>query len=165
MASEFSFDIVSKVDLTEVKNAIDQAEREIANRYDFRNSKTQMTLENNMLKVLSDDEFHLEMVMDVIRGKLAKRNVSLKSLEYGKIEQASGGTVRQSITLRQGIPTDSAKELVRNIKTQGFKVQAQIQGEAVRITSSSKDALQAVQRYVLGLEDLPYDPKFENYRS
>src|SRR5437588_854612 len=84
--AEYSFDIVSKVDLTEVKNAIDQAERDIANRYDFRNTKTKFDLEGSQLKILSDDEFHLEMVLDVLRGKLAKRNVSLKSLEYGKIE-------------------------------------------------------------------------------
>jgi uncharacterized protein YajQ (UPF0234 family) len=164
MASEFSFDIVSKVDLTEVKNAIDQAEKEIANRYDFRGTKTKFDLEGNQLKILSDDEFHLEMVLDVLRAKLAKRNVSLKSMEYGKVEAASGGTARQTITLRQGIPTDDAKALVRKIKESGLKVQAQIQGEAVRISSKDKDQLQSVQGLVKRLEDLPYDPTFENYR-
>lgn len=164
MASEFSFDVVSKVDLTEVKNAIDQAERDIANRYDFRNTKTKFDLEGNQLKIFSDDEFHLEMVLDVLRGKLAKRNVSLKSLEYGKIEAASAGAARQTITLRQGIPTDDAKALVRKIKESGLKAQAQIQGEAVRIVSKDKDVLQSVQQLVKRLEDLPYDPTFENYR-
>lgn len=164
MPSEFSFDIVSKVDLTEVKNAIDQAERDIANRYDFRNTKTKFDLEGNQLKILSDDEFHLEMVLDVLRAKLAKRNVSLKSLEYGKIEGASGGAARQTITLRQGIPTDDAKALVRKIKESGVKAQAQIQGEAVRVSSKDKDALQSVQQLVKRMEDLPYDPTFENYR-
>ena len=164
MAAEFSFDVVSKVDLTEVKNAIDQAEREIANRYDFRNTKTKFDLEGNQLKILSDDEFHLEMVLDVLRGKLAKRNVSLKSLEYGKVEAASGGAARQTVTLRQGIPTDDAKALARKVKESGIKVQAQIQGEAVRIVSKDKDALQAAQQLVRRMEDLPYDPTFENYR-
>ena len=164
MASEFSFDVVSKVDMTEVKNAIDQAERDIANRYDFRNTKTKFDLEGNQLKIFSDDEFHLEMVLDVLRGKLAKRNVSLKSLEYGKIEAASAGAARQTITLRQGIPTDDAKALVRKIKESGLKAQAQIQGEAVRIVSKDKDVLQSVQQLVKRLEDLPYDPTFENYR-
>jgi len=89
--AEYSYDVVSKVDLTEVKNAIDQAEREIANRFDFRNTKTAFTQEGNAIKILSDDAFHLEMVLDILRGKLAKRNVSLKALEYGKIESASGG--------------------------------------------------------------------------
>lgn len=164
MAAEYSFDIVSKVDLTEVKNAIDQSEREIANRYDFRHTKTKFDLEGNQVKILSDDDFHLEMVLDILRAKLAKRNVSLKSLEYGKVEAASGGAARQTITLRQGIPTDDAKALVRKIKESGIKAQAQIQGDAVRISGKDKDALQSVQQLVKRLEDLPYDPTFENYR-
>jgi cyclic-di-GMP-binding protein len=164
MASEYSFDVVSKVDLTEVKNAVDQAEKEIANRYDFRNSKTKIEIDGNQLKILSDDEFHLEMVLDVLRAKLAKRSVSLKSLEYGKIDAASGGAARQTVTLRQGIPTDDAKALVRKIKESGLKAQAQIQGEAVRVVSKDKDVLQSVQQLVKRLEDLPYDPTFENYR-
>jgi uncharacterized protein YajQ (UPF0234 family) len=164
MATEFSFDIVSRVDLTEVKNAIDQAEREIENRYDFRNSKTRFALEENTIKVISDDEFHLTMALDILRGKMAKRNLSLKALEYGKIEAASGGTVRQVVTLRQGIPTEEAKALVKAIKASGIKVQAQMQGNEVRVTGKEKDALQAVQRLVRGMENLPYDPDFVNYR-
>src|SRR5581483_7131698 len=116
MAQEYSFDIVSKVDLTEVKNALDQAEREIANRFDFRNSKTLFALEDNTIRIISDDEFHLNMVLDILRSKLAKRNVSLKALQYGKIEPAAHGTVRQVVTLRQGIPTEEAKALVKQIK-------------------------------------------------
>ena len=164
MATENSFDVVSKVDITEVKNAIDQAERDIANRFDFRNTKTAFTLEGNSIKILSDDEFHLTMVLDVLRGKLAKRNVSLKALEYGKVEAASGGAARQTITLRQGIPTDDARSLVKEIKASGLKVQAQIQGDALRVSGKDKDALQAVQRLIKGMEDLPYDVGFENYR-
>lgn len=164
MATEYSFDIVSKVDLTEVKNAIDQAEREIAGRFDFRGSKTAFTQEENSIKILSDDEFHLNMVLDILRSKLAKRNVSLKALEYGKIEAASGGTVRQVVTLRQGIPTEEAKKLVKEIKAAGLKAQAQLQGDQVRISGKDKDALQAVQKLVRGMPDLPYDVEFINYR-
>lgn len=164
MATEYSFDVVSKVDLTEVKNAIDQAEREISGRFDFRNTKTAFTQDGNSIKILSDDEFHLNMVLDILRAKLAKRNVSLKAIEYGKVEPASGGAARQTITLRQGIPTDDAKALVKKIKESGLKVQSQIQGEAVRVSGKDKDALQGVQRLIKSLEDLPYDPTFENYR-
>jgi uncharacterized protein YajQ (UPF0234 family) len=165
MATEFSFDVISKVDLTEVKNALDQAEREIAGRFDFRQSKTAFQLEENTVKVTSDDEFHLSMTLDIIRSKFAKRNVSLKALEYGKIEQASGGTVRQVITLKQGIPTDEAKKLVRDIKASGIKAQAQIQGEQLRVTSKEKNSLQAVQKLIRDLEaDLPFDVAFDNYR-
>ncbi len=161
---EFSFDVVSKVDITEVKNAIDQAEREIAGRFDFRNTKTAFTLEENAIKVLSDDEFHLEMVLDILRSKLAKRNVSLKALEYGKIESGSAGTARQTVTLRQGIPTDDAKNLVKEIKAAGMKAQAQIQGEQLRVTGKDKDSLQAVQKLIRGMPDLPFDVEFTNYR-
>ncbi|HLK58895.1 MAG TPA: YajQ family cyclic di-GMP-binding protein [Chthonomonadaceae bacterium] len=164
MATEFSFDVVSKVDLTEVKNAIDLAEREIENRFDFRGSKTSFTLEESTVKVLSDDEFRLNLALDVLRSRFAKRNISLKALEYGKIEPATGKSVRQVITLRQGIPTDDAKELVKKIKASGIKVQAQIQGEQLRITGKEKDALQAAQRLIKGLEDLPFDVEFTNYR-
>jgi uncharacterized protein YajQ (UPF0234 family) len=164
MAAEYSFDVVSRVDLNEVKNAIDQAEREIANRFDFRNTKTKFELEGNALKILSDDEFHLNMVLDILRSKFAKRNVSLKALEYGRIEAASGGTVRQTVTLRQGIPTDEAKALVKEIKASGIRAQAQIQGDQLRVSGRDKDALQAVQRLLRGMENLPYDVEFVNYR-
>ena len=164
MATEFSFDVVSKVDLTEVRNAIDQAEREIVNRFDFRNTKTKFDLEDNTVKVLSDDEFHLTMVLDILRSKFAKRNISLKALEYGKIEQASGGTVRQVVTLRQGIPMEDAKSLVKELKAAGIKVQAQIQGDQLRISGKEKDSLQAAQKFIRGLEDLSYDAEFINYR-
>jgi uncharacterized protein YajQ (UPF0234 family) len=162
--AEYSFDIVSKVDLAEVKNAIDQSERELAGRFDFRNTKTRFDLEGDALKILSDDEFHLTMVLDILRAKLAKRNVSLKALQYGVVEQASRGTVRQTITLRQGIPTEESKKLVKEIKASGIKVQVQMQNEQVRVTGKDKDALQAVQKLVKGMEELPYDVEFVNYR-
>ena len=164
MPQEFSFDVVSKVDVTEIKNAVDQAEREIAGRYDFRNTKTKIDQEENVLKILSDDEFHLEMVLDVVRGKLAKRNVSLKSVEYGKIEAASGGAARTTMTLKQGIPTEHAKKIVKAIKDAGIKANTQIQGEELRISGKDKDALQAVQTFIKKMEDLPFDVQFDNYR-
>jgi uncharacterized protein YajQ (UPF0234 family) len=164
MASEYSFDVVSKVDLTEVKNAISQADKEIAGRYDFRASITAFELEESTIKVTSDDEFRLNMALDVLRGKLSKRNVSLKALEYGKIEQGSRGSARQTITLKQGVPVDEAKRIVRDIKTVGIKVNAQIQGDQLRVTAKEKDALQAVQKLIRGMEDLPFDAEFTNYR-
>lgn len=164
MATEFSFDVIAKVDLTEVKNAIDLAEREITTRYDFRNTKTQIELDGASLKIVSDDEYHLETVKDIIRGRFAKREISLKALEYGKIEPASAGCLRQVITIKQGIPTEDAKRLVREIKAAGIKVQTQIQGEQLRVTGKEKDALQAAQRLIKGIEDLSFDPTFSNYR-
>ena len=164
MAAEYSFDVVSRVDITEVKNAIDQAEREIANRFDFRGTKTKFDLEGDAIKILSDDEFHLTMVLDILRSKLAKRNVSLKALEYSKIESASGGAVRQTVTLKQGIPMEEAKALVRDIKAAGIKAQAQVQGDQLRVTGKDKDALQAVQRLIRSKEDIACDVEFINYR-
>jgi hypothetical protein len=164
MASEYSFDVVSKVDLTEVKNAIDQAEKEITGRYDFRQTITEFVLDESTIKVTSDDEFRLNLALDVLRAKLSKRNVSLKALEYGKMEQGTRGTMRQTITLRQGIPMEEAKKLVREIKAAGIKANAQIQGEQLRISGKEKDALQAVQKLIRGMEDLPFDPEFSNYR-
>ncbi len=164
MATEFSFDVISKVDVTEVKNAIDQTEKELASRYDFRETKSTLELDDNTVKLMSDDEFHLTTLIDILRGKMAKRNISLKALEYGKIEAGTRGTARQTITLKQGIPTDEAKKLVKLIKDAGIKVNAQIQGEQLRVTGKDKDSLQAVQKLIRSQEDLPYDVEFSNYR-
>lgn len=164
MATEFSFDVVSKVDLTEMKNAIDQTEKELASRYDFRGSKSKIELEENTLKLLSDDEFHLTALIEILRSKMAKRNISLKALEYGKVEQASHGMARQTITLKQGIPVDEAKKLVKAIKDAGIKANAQIQGDQLRVSGKEKDALQAVQKLIRSMSDLPYDVDFSNYR-
>ena len=163
MASEFSFDIVSELDLTIVANALDLAERDIVNRYDFKNSKTKIDLDKNEMKLVSDDEWHLDTVLEIIRSKFTKRDLSLKSMEYGKIEPASGGCVRQVVTLKQGVPMDEAKKIVRELKSAGIKVNAQIQGEAVRISAKDKDALQTAQKFVKGL-DLVCDVTFTNYR-
>ena len=162
--ADFSFDVVSKVDITEVKNSIDQAEKEVSNRYDFKNTKTSFLLEDETIKIVSDSEYHLELVLDILRAKFAKRGVSLKSLEYGKIEQASQGTVRQVVTLKQGIPTDEAKKLAKSIKDAGLKVQTTIQGDALRISGKDKDALQTAQKLINSMPDLPFDVAYENYR-
>jgi len=164
MATEYSFDVISKVDLTEMKNAIDMAERELLTRFDFRGTRSKIELEGNEVKLLSDDEFHLTTLIEILRGKMARRNISLKALEYGKIEAASHGAARQTITLRQGIPMEEARALVKRIKDAGLKANAQIQGEQLRISAKDKDALQAVQKLIRGLEDLPYDVEFSNYR-
>ena len=164
MASEYSFDVVSKVDITEVKNAIGQAEKEIAGRYDFRQTITEFVLDDESIKIVSDDEFHLIMAVDVLRSKLSKRNVSLKALEYGKIEQGSKGSARQTITLKQGVPVEEGKRIVREIKAAGIKANAQIQGDQLRVSSKDKDALQSVQKLIKGLEDLTFDAEFSNYR-
>src|SRR5579875_2761054 len=127
MAKEASFDIVSKVDLQEVTNAVDQARREIETRFDFKGSKSEIRLEDGQLTLLSDDEYKLSQVYDVLQTKLVKRNVSLKALKPGKVEPAAGGTVRQTVALAQGIDADVAKRITKLIKDSKIKVQAQIQ--------------------------------------
>jgi uncharacterized protein YajQ (UPF0234 family) len=164
MATEYSFDVVSKVDLTEVKNAVDQTEKEISTRFDFRGTVSEIKIEESTLKLTSDDEFKLEQLIEILRTRMAKRGVSLKALEYGKIEQGTKGTVRQTITLKQGIPTEEAKRVTRDIRASGIKVTAQIQNEQIRITGKDKDALQAVQKLIRSMEDLPFDVDFSNYR-
>ncbi len=164
MATEYSFDVVSKVDLTEVKNAVDQTEKEISTRFDFRGTVSEIKIEDSSLKLTSDDEFKLEQLLEILRTRMAKRGVSLKALEYGKIEQGTKGSVRQTITLKQGIPTDEAKKVTRDIRASGIKVTAQIQNEQIRIASKDKDALQAVQKLIREMEGLPFDVEFTNYR-
>ncbi len=164
MATEYSFDVVSRVDITEVKNAIDQTEREISTRFDFRGTVSSIELSENELKIHSDDEFKLELLLEILRTRLAKRNVSLKSLEYGKVESAMRNSVRQTVTLKQGIPTDEAKRIVREIKASGLKVNAQIQGDQVRVSSKDKDSLQNAQKLIKSLPDLVCDVEFDNYR-
>lgn len=164
MPTEYSFDVVSKLDLTEVKNAIDLVTREIEGRYDFRGSKASLTLDASTIKAIADNQMQLDTLLDVLRARFAKRGLSLKGLEYGKVESASGGTLRQVVTLKQGIPTDEAKKLVKRIKDSGIKVQAQIQGEELRITGKDKDALQAAQGLINKMDDLPFDVTYTNYR-
>ncbi|GLG00628.1 YajQ family cyclic di-GMP-binding protein [Alicyclobacillus hesperidum subsp. aegles] len=163
MAKEASFDIVSKVDLQEVTNAVDQARREIETRFDFKGSKSEIRLEDGQLTLLSDDEYKLSQVYDVLQTKLVKRNVSLKALKPGKVEPAAGGTVRQTVALAQGIDADVAKRITKLIKDSKIKVQAQIQGDQVRVSGKSRDDLQAVIQ-MLREADLDIPLQFTNYR-
>ena len=163
MANLNSFDIVSKTDLQEVKNAVDQASKELAQRFDFKGSKSQITLEGTDLIVLSDDEYKLKSVQDILQSKLVKRGVSLKALSYGAVEEALGGTVRQKITLQQGISSEKAKEIAKAIRDAKFKAQTQIQGDQVRVLSKDKDELQAVIAFLKG-QDFNLPLQFTNYR-
>jgi len=163
--ADSSFDVVSQVNMAEVTNAVDQAMREIKQRYDFRGSVSSIELnqKEGKLTLTSDDEMKLKSVVDVLQGKLVKRNVSLKALVYGKVESASGGTARQEITLQQGIPQEKAKEIVKTIKDAKLKVQAQIQGDQLRITGKKKDDLQTVIA-LLKEKDFGLPLQFTNYR-
>jgi cyclic-di-GMP-binding protein len=162
---ENTFDIVSKIDLQEVSNAIQQALKEIHQRYDLKDSKSDIQLEGHEAIVLSSaDDFKLKAVTDVFQGKLVKRGVPLKGLQYGKIEPAAGSTVRQKITLQQGIATDKAREIVKAIKDSKKKVQASIQGDLVRVSGKDRDSLQDVIA-LLRQKDFGIDMQFTNYRS
>lgn len=163
MAKDSSFDIVSKVDLDEVQNAINIAMKEIQNRYDFKGSKSDIKLEKEELVLVSDDDFKLGQLKDVLIGKLVKRDVPIKNLDYGKVEAASGGTVRQRAKLVQGIDKENAKKINTIIKDAGLKVKTQIQDDQLRVTGKSKDDLQQVIAAVKGA-DLPIDVQFVNYR-
>ncbi len=165
MAEEHSFDIVSKVDLQEVSNAVQQATKEISQRFDFKGSKSSIDMqkENNEITLISDDEHKLKSVIDILQGKLIKRGISVKSLIYGKIEPALGGTVRQVITLQQGIAQDKAKEIAKIIKDTKLKVQAEIQKDQVRVRAKNIDDLQAVIKVLKG-KDMGMHMEFANYR-
>jgi cyclic-di-GMP-binding protein len=164
MANENSFDVVSTVDLQEVRNAVSQAAKEIANRYDLKKAAAELALEGEEIVASAADDFSLGQALEVLKGKLVKRGVNLKSLRYGKVEPASGGRARQRITLQQGIPTETAKKLVAEIKTRKLKVQAAIQGDTVRVSGKNRDDLQTVIAALKQLElDLPLT--FTNYRS
>ena len=164
MAAENSFDVVSKIEMTEVTNAVTQAMKEISQRFDFKGSKSSITEEKDALVVLSDNEFKLKSVIDILQAKLVKRGVPIKNLTYGKMESALGGTVRQRITLQQGIPTDKAKEIVKAIKDAKMKVQASIQADQVRVSGKNRDELQAVIQ-LLKDKDFKLDLQFTNYRN
>jgi len=163
MASEYSFDVVSKVDMQEMNNAVQQALKEIETRFDFKGSKSDIKLENDQLTVLSDSDFKLQSVVDILQSKMIKRGVPILNLDYGKIEPASGGTVRQVIKLRQGIDQESAKKINVLIRDSKLKVKSQIQGEQLRVTGKSKDDLQSVMSLLKGA-GLPLELQFTNYR-
>ena len=165
MASECSFDVVSKVNLDEVKNALGQALKEIGQRYDFKGSVSNIELkEEKELLLTSDDEVKLKAVIDVLQTKLHKRGVSIRSMEYGKIEPASKGTVRQTVKILQGIPAEKAKGLIAVLKNSKLKVQASIQGDQLRVTGKSKDDLQDAMA-LFKQNDQGLDLQFTNFRS
>lgn len=165
MAKSCSFDIVSELDMNEVKNAISQATMEIRQRFDFKNSKSEITLEekDSQLMVISDDDYKLKSVLDILQNKLVKRKVSLKALDYGKVEPAAGGTVRQTIKLQQGISQDKGREIVKFLKGLGLKVQGQIMEDQVRVTGKNRDDLQTVIEE-LKAKDFGLELSFGNYR-
>jgi uncharacterized protein YajQ (UPF0234 family) len=165
MAQDNSFDIVSKVDIQEARNAIDQAIKEIRQRFDLKDSRSEVNLEgNDSIQLASVNEYKLEAVKDILCQKLVKRGVSLKNLSYGKIEPAAGQSVRQKISLQQGIPVEKAKEIVRLVKDSKKKAQASIQGDSVRISSKDRDELQAIIAMLRG-KDLGLELQFTNYRT
>jgi uncharacterized protein YajQ (UPF0234 family) len=165
MASENTFDIVSKVDLQEVSNAIQNALKEIHTRFDLKDSKSDIQLEGKEALVLSSiDEYKLKAVNDILQGKLVKRGVPIKALTYGVVEPAAGSTVRQRITMQQGIPIEKAREIVKVIKDSKKKVQASIQGDTVRVSGKDRDTLQEIISLLRG-RDFGIDMQFTNYRN
>ncbi len=163
MASSFSFDIVSEFDRQELVNALDQTRREIASRYDLKNTATEITLDTDKISINSDSEFTLTSAIDVMQSKAIKRELSLKIFDYGDVQSVSGNRVMQEIKLRQGIEQDLAKKISKSIRDQFNKVQASIQGDALRISAKSKDELQSVIQ-ALKSEDFPVALQFTNYR-
>ncbi|KEO84197.1 YajQ family cyclic di-GMP-binding protein [Tumebacillus flagellatus] len=163
MAKDPSFDIVSEINMQEMDNAVNQAVKEMTGRFDFKNSKSSIELGEKDITLASDDEFKLKSVIDILESKMIKRGISLKSLDFGKVEPASGGTVRQVAKLKQGLDQDNAKKIVKIIKDSKIKVQASVQGDQVRVTGKSRDDLQAVIQLVKN-SDLPIDLQFTNYR-
>jgi uncharacterized protein YajQ (UPF0234 family) len=166
MAADNSFDVISKVDVQEVKNAMDQAIKEVRTRFDLKDSHSEIKLleGDEAIELASSDQYKLKAVTEILQQKFVKRGVSLKALEYGKIEPASGSSVRQKITLQQGIPGDKAKEIVKLIKESKKKVQASIQGDTVRITGKDRDTLQEAIALIKG-HDFGIDMQFTNYRT
>jgi uncharacterized protein YajQ (UPF0234 family) len=161
---ENTFDIVSKIDLQEVSNAIQQALKEITTRFDLKNTHSNITLEEDGITLQSSDEYKLKAVNDVLQQKLVKRGVPLKGLTYTPVESALGGTAKQKITMQQGIPIEKAREIVKQIKNSKKKVQASIQGDLVRVSGKDRDSLQEVIA-LLRTQDFGIDMQFTNYRS
>jgi len=161
---ENTFDIVSKIDLQEVSNAIQQALKEIHTRFDLKDSKSNIELDKDGIVMHSVDEFKLKAVNDILQQKLVKRGVPLKGLNYGTVESALGSTAKQRITMQQGIPIEKAREIVKLIKNSKKKVQASIQGDLVRVSGKDRDALQEVIA-LLRQQDFGIDMQFTNYRT
>jgi len=165
VADQFSFDVVSEVNMQELKNALDQATKEVKQRFDFKDSKTEIALKEKEkeLVVVSDDDYKLNAVWEIIKAKCVKRGVSLKAFEYGAVDPALSGTVRQTAKIQSGLASEKAKEITKAVKESKLKVQAQIQGEQVRVLSKSKDELQSTMALLKG-KDFGVDLQFTNYR-
>lgn len=164
MAKDCSFDVVSEVDMQEVDNAINQATKEIGQRFDFRGSKSEIKLEGVQIKIIADDDFKLKNVVDILQNKAVKRGISLKSFDYGKIESGSHGTARQIITLQKGISKEKAKDIIAALKESKLKVQAQIMDDQLRVSGKNKDDLQAAIAK-LRQGDFGVELQFVNFRS
>lgn len=165
MADEHSFDIVSRVDMQEVSNAVQQAAKEISQRFDFKGSKSSIDLNKEKAEIIliADDDYKMKSLTEILKGKLVKRNVSLKSLSFGKTEHAAGDTLRQPVSLQQGIATERAKDIVKLIKEMKIKVQAEIQKDQVRVRAKKIDDLQSVIG-LLKKKEFDYHIEFINYR-
>lgn len=163
MAKDSSFDVVSEVNMQEVVNAVNQTKKEISQRYDFKGSKTAVDLESDTIKITTEDDFRLNNVTDILKTRLITRKVAIRNLQYGKVEDAAGGMVRQIITIRQGLSIETAKAIVKDIKTAKLKVQASIQGDSVRVSGKNKDDLQQVI-VLLREKDYDIELQFNNYR-
>lgn len=159
-----SFDVVSQVDTQEVLNAVNQARKEVTQRYDFKGSDTSLELEESEIRIESSDDYKVNATVEVLQSKLAKREVPLKALDYGKLEPASGGRAKQTITVQQGVSTEKARQIIKIIKGEKLKVQAQIQGDQVRISGKSRDLLQQVIE-LLRAQDLALPLQFINFRD
>ena len=163
MPQDHSFDIVSKPNVQEIDNAIQMAMKEISTRFDFKGSVSKIEKEGEKIKLISEDDFKLKNVSAILQEKLARRQVPLKFFEFGKVEEALSGTVKQDVTIKQGIPQEKAKEITKLIKASGLKVQAQIQGDEIRVSAKKIDDLQAAMQQVKAA-NLPIALSFVNYR-
>jgi len=159
-----SFDIVSQVDRQEIDNALNQTRKEITQRYDFKGTKTEIREEKDELLIISDDDFKVKAVVDILQSKFVRRGISLKALDYGKIEPAAGGLAKQTIKIRQGVDTDNAKDIVKRIKESKIKVQAQIQADQVRVSGKKRDELQETIAF-LRQADIELPLQFVNFRD
>lgn len=164
MASEHSFDIVSKMEMQELTNAVHQTEREIETRFDFKGSKSELNLEKDALVITSDDDYKLNAVLDILKSKMIKRGLAVKNIDYGKIEPASMGTVRQKLSFKQGVDQENAKKINILIRDSKLKVKSQIQGDQIRVTGKSRDDLQSVMQLLRGAENLSLDLQFTNFK-
>ena len=165
MAKEPSFDVVSEVDMQEVNNAINQTVKEITQRFDFKGRKSTVEIENgNAIKIVTEDDTRMRNIVDILQSKFIKRGVAIKNLEYGKVEPAAGGMVRQSIKVKQGIDADIAKKITKDIKNMKVKVQATLQDDQIRVSGKKIDDLQAVIAFLKG-QDYGVELQFSNFRS